>query len=362
MATNPLAPDFSEVVSSFKNDVDDRRLQTAIRLLEEVRGSVVKVIAGGHACDGFFIEDGTKIVTSNELFQTSGAENAIEIQTSTGALLKGKIESQDNRHEEVVVNLEGVKPNTYRGLKLGSTDDLELREDVYLYGHNTDIFNDPRKKPILAIGSLQTRYVASAQEFGDEEGEKKSSKHHFLDCSMPQNVGMSGSPLLNQAGEVIGMYQQETPTLPSKSKNVLVICDDVSELKEILPVAEADDKPAAEADHKPTAKQLEAIEAKFGKITKPTVIDFSADWCPACQKLEPVLDKAEKENGDAMKVVRINYDKDKDLARAFGVQALPTIIYIGVSPDGEILYQDQSVGFSKDNFQQHIDQLMKDRK
>jgi|GEM_PF-3753628 len=353
MATNPTLPDFSEIVSSFKSENDNVRLETANRLLEDVRGSVVKVIAGGHACDGFFIEDGTKIVTSNELFQTPGADKDIEIQTDNGALLKGHVECRDDKHEEVVVALDGVKQNQYKGLKLGSTDSLTAKDAVYLYGHKEADFQDESKKAVLGIGTFQMRYTAKAEQFG--AGVKTSGKHKFLDSVLPRDLGMSGSPLLNEDGEVIGMYQKETPTTSTNPHKALVVCDDVAELKEV--------RGETEPDNMPTKEQAEEIANRLGKLNKPTVIEFEADWCVYCKKQQPLLDKAEQTYGQDINVVRLNVDKDEnaDLAAAYGVQGLPCTIFIGVSPDGELLRQETLTGYGPGAFQQLIDQLMADR-
>ncbi|MBX9771355.1 MAG: trypsin-like peptidase domain-containing protein, partial [Candidatus Obscuribacterales bacterium] len=317
MATpNPINPENSELASTIDMAGQDVRTKAAKRLLEDVRGSVVTVTAGKDnefTCDGFFINDGTEVVTSNSIFQSPEDMENIHVLTSKGELLSAKIEKRQDGRDEVVLKLP-VKAG--KGLPLGLSDDLVESEGVFLYG--TRDLNSPA---VLAAGRMKSHYRDRA---GDTE------KLQFLDCLMPPGIGKPGSPLLNSDGEVVGVYRSVLPFKPAESKNIFVKFDDVYELQVMLDPkaahselassgAEADEsvetvetaKPVQQAD-KPTAEQLEAIEAKFGKITKPTVIDFSADWCPACQKLEPVLDKAEKENGDAMKVVRINYDKDKD--------------------------------------------------
>ncbi|MBX9878718.1 MAG: trypsin-like peptidase domain-containing protein [Candidatus Obscuribacterales bacterium] len=349
---NPLIPNSSELESTLKLEQNDIRTQAATRLLEDVRGSVVKVMAGTDTkfcCDGFFINDGTEIVTSNNLFQSEDAIKNIQIVTNTGETIAAEIEKRQDGHDEVVLKLPGVKPGSHKGLKLGSSDELVERESVYVYGHKE--WNAP---PVLAAGRVQSHYFVEGEDV---------PRQQFIDCVMPPEVGMSGSPLINEDGEVVGMYRTQRETKPSASQNVLVKFDDVYEIQSVLDgkreTASAD---AAETVEKPTEAQLKAITDKVGKLTKPTVIEIGADWCPACQKMQSTLDKTEKKYGESLQVVRVNFDKDKDFARAFNVRALPTVIYIGVGPDGEILSQEDSVGFSESAFQQHIDKLLKDKK
>lgn len=350
--SNPLIPSSEEFASILKLEEQDIRTKAAKLLLEDVRGSVVKVIAGADTkfcCDGFFINDGTEIVTSNNIFQSPDDLKNIQIETSTGEVIPAVIEKRDAGVDEVILKLPGVKAGSHKGLKLGSSDDLVERESVYIYGHKE--WNAP---PILAAGRVQSHYFV---------GGENTPKHQFIDCVMPPEIGMSGSPLINEDGEVVGMYRAERETKPSASKNVLVSFDDVYEIQNVLEgKKETASVESAETVEKPTDEQLKAITDKIGQLTKPTVIEIGADWCPACQKMQSVLDKTEKKHGEDLQVVRVNFDKEKEFARAFNVKALPTVIYIGVGPDGEILSQEDSVGFSESAFQQHIDKLLKGRK
>ncbi len=350
METNALVPSLDNVVASLKAHQQKEQLETAKRLLEDVEGSVVKVTADGKGCDGFFINDGTRIVTSNDLFQTPGSGRKIEITTSTGQVLKGHIESQSDDHEEVIVKLDGVKPNDFKGLQICPTDELYKRQRVFLYGHR-----DWQSEPVLAIGSVQDQYDIEAQGFASEA--KPTKVHRFIDCVMPAEVGLSGTPLLNEDGEVIGMYQMERKTAPHASNNVLVRCDDVSELKEMLPGHKTD---AEESGDKPSAEQSEAILKRLGKLTKQTVIEFEADWCGYCKLQKPLLEKAQKKYGEDLNVVRLNFDnkENAELAKAYGIKGLPFAVFIGVSPEGELLRQETCEGFSPGAFQQLINQLM----
>ena len=54
------------------------------------------------------------------------------------------------------------------------------------------------------------------------------------------------------------------------------------------------------------------------------VVDFYADWCGPCQMLAPVLEQLEKET--SIEIVKINVDEIPDIARAFRIMSIPTLM------------------------------------
>jgi thioredoxin 1 len=57
----------------------------------------------------------------------------------------------------------------------------------------------------------------------------------------------------------------------------------------------------------------------------PVLVDFGADWCGACRAMSPILDEFERSN-PSVKVVRVNVDKNRDLARQLKIRAIPTLM------------------------------------
>ena len=57
-----------------------------------------------------------------------------------------------------------------------------------------------------------------------------------------------------------------------------------------------------------------------------TLVDFNAPWCSPCRAMAPVIDRLEKDLGDKVKFVGINIDENQEIARAQGIQSIPTLI------------------------------------
>jgi thioredoxin 1 len=58
-----------------------------------------------------------------------------------------------------------------------------------------------------------------------------------------------------------------------------------------------------------------------------TVVDFYADWCGPCQMLSPLMEEMSKSNKDKkVQFVKIDVDAEPELAGAFGVMSIPTVV------------------------------------
>jgi len=68
------------------------------------------------------------------------------------------------------------------------------------------------------------------------------------------------------------------------------------------------------------------FENEVLKADKLVLIDFYADWCGPCKSLAPRLEKFAEAHQDKVKVVKINVDESPQLAAAFGVRSIPTLV------------------------------------
>lgn len=61
---------------------------------------------------------------------------------------------------------------------------------------------------------------------------------------------------------------------------------------------------------------------------KPCIVDFYADWCGPCRQVSPILKQLAEQYKDQIIVYKVNVDNEKELAMAFGIQSIPTFLFI----------------------------------
>ncbi|MGY3204151.1 thioredoxin family protein [Streptomyces sp. TE5632] len=66
----------------------------------------------------------------------------------------------------------------------------------------------------------------------------------------------------------------------------------------------------------------------------PVLVEFTADWCPPCRQMGPVLSALATEQGERLKVVQLNVDANPATTNAYEVLSMPTFM---VFRDGEPL-------------------------
>ncbi|HWS38066.1 MAG TPA: thioredoxin [Actinoplanes sp.] len=65
---------------------------------------------------------------------------------------------------------------------------------------------------------------------------------------------------------------------------------------------------------------------------KPVLVDFWAEWCVPCKKVDPLLAEIAAEMGDKLEIVKVNIDENPQIAMDYGVMSVPTLT---IFKDGE---------------------------
>lgn len=59
---------------------------------------------------------------------------------------------------------------------------------------------------------------------------------------------------------------------------------------------------------------------------KPTLVDFFATWCGPCKMQAPILEKVKENVGDRANIIKIDIDRNQEVAAQYHVQSVPTLI------------------------------------
>ncbi len=88
------------------------------------------------------------------------------------------------------------------------------------------------------------------------------------------------------------------------------------------------------------SEPVKVTDAAFEKVVLksnlPVIVDFWAPWCGPCRMVAPALEKIAKEKAGKLVVAKVNTDEDAQWAIHFGVQGIPTMLFVA---NGEVIHQ-----------------------
>ena len=87
---------------------------------------------------------------------------------------------------------------------------------------------------------------------------------------------------------------------------------------------------------------------------KPVIVDFWAEWCGPCKMIAPLLDEIAREKAGAVKVAKVNVDKNQSFSFKYNIRAIPALLFFkngqlrdqvtGVTSKKELLIRIEALG------------------
>ena len=87
---------------------------------------------------------------------------------------------------------------------------------------------------------------------------------------------------------------------------------------------------------------------------KPALIDFYASWCGPCKTIAPILEELAAEYGDSIVIYKINTEKEPELAAAFGIRSIPSLLFVPMSDKPQM----SQGAMGKADFKKAIDSVL----
>ena len=88
---------------------------------------------------------------------------------------------------------------------------------------------------------------------------------------------------------------------------------------------------------------------------KPVMLDFMADWCPPCRKMQPIVEHLGKKYENRILIRKINVDENPAMASHYNIEAIPTFIFI----DSAGNVKSRLVGYqTEQDMEKHLNEIL----
>lgn len=87
---------------------------------------------------------------------------------------------------------------------------------------------------------------------------------------------------------------------------------------------------------------------------KPAIVDFYASWCGPCRSIAPILEELAKEYDGEIYIYKVNTDKEREIASAFGIRSLPSLLFIPMKGEPQMAQG----ALPKSTFKEAIDKIL----
>lgn len=87
---------------------------------------------------------------------------------------------------------------------------------------------------------------------------------------------------------------------------------------------------------------------------RPVVIDFYTTWCGPCKMMAPIVEETAKAYAGKVDFYKVDIEKEQELAQTFGIQSIPTFLYIPAKGKPTM----QMGAMSKETFEKMVDEYL----
>ncbi len=84
----------------------------------------------------------------------------------------------------------------------------------------------------------------------------------------------------------------------------------------------------------------ENFDTEVSNASGAVLVDFGAEWCGPCKKMEPIIESMADEFSGKAKIGKVDVGVSQEIAAKFGIMSVPTIL---VFKDGKLM--EQSSGY-----------------
>ena len=199
-------PQVKDVIEIGKTEITVKESSDTIKVAEEVSGSVVSITGEVSIMDfwgrvqqsessgtGFIVTEDGLIITNKHVVSSEKAKYSVF--TSDGKEYEGNVLATDPYFDIAFIK---INANNLKPLVLGNSDDLKIGQTVIAIGNALGQFDNTVTRGVVSA-------LGRAIEAGDSRGASKEVLENMIQTDVAINSGNSGGPLVNLAGQVIGI-------------------------------------------------------------------------------------------------------------------------------------------------------------
>ncbi len=98
----------------------------------------------------------------------------------------------------------------------------------------------------------------------------------------------------------------------------------------------------------------DTFEQEVLQSKSPVLVDYWAEWCGPCKMIDPLLREVADEQGEKIKIAKLNIDENPSTTNQFKIRGIPTLM---IFQDGKV--QGMKVGaLTKSSLQGFIDETI----